>query len=530
MATFKNTGAVVFHRVVRAARSALAKYLIAVGLAVIGISLDDLVQPELYQIPLLVLLICATLSALIGGWGPGLLTLALGVIGIDLVLAHPFGAVALISPEGEIRLGTFLVVALGFCCFGAWLRSAYLTVLSQSEQLREAFETRRELAVAEVARAKAEEANQAKDEFLALISHELRSPLQGMLSWLDLLRQDNVNPRIKESAPEVMRRCVERQTRLVDDLLEASRLIAHKVEIGDYPVDIARELGDVVQEFAVLAQEKGVELRSRLKGTGLVKGDPGRLRQVIWNLLSNALKSTAAGGAIDASCEQKGSVIELVFTDNGEGIDPGFLPRIFDRFTQADTGKGRRRGGLGLGLFIAKQIIELHGGTITTASEGLGKGARFEVRLPCALNAAAFDFQASTPMKVSCNGVKVLLVEDDPETLVALAELLESRGAHVRSAASASEALQVYIQDKPDILLSDIAMPEEDGYSLIRKIRNLEGGLGEIPAIALSGYASNEYRMEALTAGFDAHLAKPVNIDALEKKIVELSSDKRVRE
>jgi signal transduction histidine kinase len=243
---FKKIGALVFSHAIRVGRSAPAKYLIAISLAVAGTSFDDLVQPKLYHIPLLVLLICETLSALIGGWGPGLLTLALGVIGIDLVLAHPLGAVALISPEGEIRLGTFLVVALGFCGFGAWLRSAYLTVLSQREQLRAALETQRALAAAEIARAKAEEANEAKDEFLALISHELRAPLQGMLSWLELLRQDNVDPRIKQSAPEVMRRCVETQRRLVDDLLEASRLIARKIEIGDYPVDVARELGDVI--------------------------------------------------------------------------------------------------------------------------------------------------------------------------------------------------------------------------------------------------------------------------------------------
>ena len=372
------------------------------------------------------------------------------------------------------------------------------------------------------ARRHAEEADRLKDEFLATLSHELRTPLTSILGWASMIRNGEVEGANATRAIETIERNARSQARLIDDLLDVSRIITGNLRLDLHPLDLAPIVDAALDALRPTADVKGIQLRTRFEpGECLVKGDPNRLRQVIWNLLSNSIKFTQRGGSvyIDLTCVE--STARLTVSDTGEGISAAFLPYVFDRFRQAEGSISRRQGGLGLGLAVVRHLVELHGGTISAESEGLGYGSVFTVDLPLAQErrdpARAEERRREVERRrsrsgvVRLDGLHVLLVEDDDDSRKLLGTMLKRSGARVTSTKSAKEALTVFEGDLPDVLVSDIGMPDEDGYELIRKLRSAlpeKGGL--TPAIALTGYASRKDRERALAAGYHQHIAKPV--------------------
>ena len=372
------------------------------------------------------------------------------------------------------------------------------------------------------ARAEAERASRMKDEFLATLSHELRTPLNAILGWSQILR-DAANLKEVREGIEVIERNARAQTQIIEDLLDMSRIISGKVRIEVQRADLAPIVQAAVESVRPAADAKGVRLQMLLDSkAGPVSGDSNRLQQIFWNLLSNAVKFTPRGGRVQVLLERVNSHLDVSVVDTGEGIKPEFLPHVFDRFRQADATTTRRHGGLGLGLAIVKQLVELHGGTIRVKSGGLGQGAAFTVTLPLmpiqieseserrhAETSGRFPFDLATCLKL--NGVKVLIVDDEPDARQLVKRLLEECNVNVRTAGSAEEAMALIEDEIPDVLVSDIGMPDEDGYSLIRRVRALgtERG-GNVPAVALTAYARAEDRMKAILAGFQMHVPKPV--------------------
>jgi signal transduction histidine kinase/CheY-like chemotaxis protein len=371
-------------------------------------------------------------------------------------------------------------------------------------------------------RALVEEASRAKDEFVALISHELRTPLSAILGWSRMLRSGDVPKETRDHALDVIERNASAQNQLVGDLLDASRIISGKIRLNFAQIDPIDIVDLAIEGVRPAADAKHIRLTSDLStDLGTIRGDGDRLQQIIWNLLTNAVKFTPKGGAVRISLRRAGSQIELVVEDNGVGIPPEFLPHVFERFRQADAGSTRRHMGLGLGLSIAKHLVELHGGSITSRSPGPGLGATFVVTLPISpLASPSFDWpreRATTgappaaDLTSSVRGIRLLVVDDEPDARDLLQTLLGMYGMVVETAASAAEALERLKHFQPDAIVSDIGMPDEDGYVLIRKIRTLpQENTKNIPAIALTAFARKEDRMQALLAGFNAHLAKPV--------------------
>ena len=421
--------------------------------------------------------------------------------GADDYFAKPFSARELIA-----RVDAQL-------CLARERRAAEQALRYRSEQLETLLEEIRQ------ARIEAEDANRAKDEFLATVSHELRSPLQGILGWLTLLKQDRFDATQRSRALESVERSVRLQAQLVHDIMDISRIVAGKVEITRAPIDLTAIVGSTVDEFMPGAVSKEVELTLEGGHCGIVLGDRERLHQVFANLISNALKFTQPGGRIVLACTREDGECVVTVTDTGEGIEPHFLPRLFDRFSQADASSTRRHGGLGLGLAIVKHLVGLHGGTVNGASEGRGRGATFQVRLPEELPSSRQRHVPSAvtePPAIRLDGVEILLVEDDRDSLEAMTLVLQATGAVVRAAASASEAWSAFSQRPPDVLVSDLSMPDEDGYSLLRRIRAQAAPDG-VPAIALTGYTRPEDKQRVLAAGFVAHVPKPVRPDVLVK-------------
>jgi signal transduction histidine kinase len=369
------------------------------------------------------------------------------------------------------------------------------------------------------ARRRAEEANRLKDEFLSTVSHELRTPLNAILGWAYVLQTGSLDDEAAARALASIERNARAQSQIVDDLLDVSRIITGKLRLKLVPVDLEQVVGAALESVRPAADAKGIDLRLALEAPAeKIAGDAGRLQQVVWNLLANAVKFTPAGGRVEVAVESAPDEVALVVRDTGAGIHRDFLPYVFDRFRQADSTATRVHGGLGLGLAIVRHLVELHGGTVTAESAGEGQGATFKVTLPrrAALPeaaaeagegraaAAAFD-AAPSPLA----GVRVLVVDDERDARELLPTLLEPHGARVTVAASAAEALAALATEWADVLVADLGMPEEDGYSLIRRVRGLDGG-AELPAIALTAYAGEGHRRRALEAGFQVHLAKPV--------------------
>ena len=366
------------------------------------------------------------------------------------------------------------------------------------------------------ARAQAEVANRTKDEFLATVSHELRTPLNAILGWTRMLRTGAVAPAALGRALETIERNARVQTQLVEDILDVSRIIAGKLRVEVKHLDLHSVVRAAMDAVRPAAQNKGVELSGDFApGSADFYGDPNRLQQVTWNLLVNAIKFTPEGGRVEVKIARRDSHVELSVADTGSGISPDFLPHVFDRFRQADNSITRAQGGLGLGLAIVRHLVEVHGGTVRVESEGVpGKGSRFIVRMPVravGLTDTAPAEEAALEVPLTLTGLEVLVVDDEADARELITAVLVSYGAKVRSAASADEAVRALHERLSDVLISDIGMPTEDGYALIRRLRALpaERG-GKIPAGALTAYASAEDHRRALEAGFQAHLTKPV--------------------
>jgi PAS domain S-box-containing protein len=384
------------------------------------------------------------------------------------------------------------------------------------ERQNSAAERDRLLEAERAARAEAERASRIKDEFLAMVSHELRTPLNAILGWTELMMHGKDDPATLERGLDVVARNTRLQAQLISDLLDISRIVAGKLQLEIQPVDLHAITIDAFETVRQDAEAKTIRLLQHLdRDVGTVAGDPARLQQVIWNLLSNAVKFTPSGGQIDVILRRRGDNAEIIVSDSGAGIRRDVLPHIFDRFHQADRSITRRFGGLGLGLSIVKQLTELHGGFVAVDSPGEGRGATFTIALPASSVPAAAAGRAG-PLReeyqpVSLESLRVLIVEDEPDTREFLKRLLESQGAAVIVAGSAQDALSALTSEAPDILISDIGLPDVDGYQLIRQVRNEIGRhAGTIPAIALTAYARVEDRARALRAGYQAHLAKPV--------------------
>jgi len=368
------------------------------------------------------------------------------------------------------------------------------------------------------ARDEAESSNRAKDEFIAMISHELRTPLGAILIWAQLLKSDDLDPGAVTRAVGMIERSTKTLAQLIDDLLDASRIIAGKLTFETRPLELRPVIEAAFDAATPAAEAKGILLERSLPGPlPPVAGDPGRLQQVVGNLLANAVKFTPEGGRVEVRLARAGSTAHITIIDSGSGISPEFLPFIFERFRQADTTSTRKQKGLGLGLAIARQIVQLHGGTIEAASAGEGRGSTFTVKLPLLVSSSPVvvpaksgeERAARTP---ALDGITVLVVDDEEDAREAMAVLLGQAGARVISAAGAAEAIDTLDRERPDVLLSDIAMPGEDGYALIRRVRSRSGEAGgRIPAAALTAYATLDDRAKAIRAGFDEHIPKPVD-------------------
>ncbi|PIG93978.1 PAS domain S-box protein [Gloeocapsopsis sp. IPPAS B-1203] len=359
-----------------------------------------------------------------------------------------------------------------------------------------------------------EEASRMKDEFLAVVSHELRTPLNAMLGWSRLLRSRSLNEQTTIRALETIERNAQAQTQLIEDLLDISRMMRGKLRLQCRPIHLTNLIEAAIDTIQLAAAAKDIQIHSVLTTTKSVFGDPDRLQQIIWNLLSNAIKFTPHGGRVEISLIEQNTYIELNVIDNGQGISADFLPHIFEQFRQADSSSSRKQGGIGLGLAIARNLVELHGGTISATSQGSGTGATFMVRLPLPresdLPETKNDPEFSPESGIT--GLKVLVVDDEADARELLKIMLEQAGANVTAVSSVSEAINLIEQLQPDILLSDIGMPEEDGYSLIQKTKHLKTRSGkQIPAAAITAYARAEDQAKALQAGFQTHLTKPID-------------------
>lgn len=377
---------------------------------------------------------------------------------------------------------------------------------------------------AQTAEEYAEQANRLKDDFLATVSHELRTPLNAVLGWARMLISKQLTEERATHAVETIERNAASLAHIIDDLLDVSRIIAGTLRIAPEPVDLVAVTNAAIDVVKPMAADKHIELRfvSDPGTPACAIGDGGRLQQVIWNLLANAIKFTSEGGRVDVSVESVGSNIEVTVVDTGQGISPEFLPHVFERFRQADGAPSRRHGGLGLGLAIVRQLVELHGGTVHAASGGVGRGATFIVRLPISNVGAerasglrdrrtAGSVGSPTPRSQRLDALRILVVDDNPDGRALTALVLTQAGATVQAAASVAEALGLLEVQRPDVLVSDIGLPDKDGYSLIRQIRNSEAEHGGfLPAITLTGYARADDRARAFEAGFQAHLPKPV--------------------
>lgn len=392
-------------------------------------------------------------------------------------------------------------------------------------------ERERLLGQEKAAREEAEAASRTKDEFLSTLSHELRTPLTSILGWARMLTSGSVPEHQMRHAVEVIAKSAQSQTQLIDEILDTSRIITGRLRIETLPVEIERVFQSTLDVVRPSAAVKGVRLDVTVDSEGdLVLGDEVRLRQAIWNLLSNAVKFSSEGGTVAARLTREGNQIEIAVRDTGIGIEPQFLPHVFERFRQADGASTREYGGLGLGLAITRHIVEMHGGCVSAASPGKNQGATFKIRLPLAPASETPQPESRRPesevkqigvrraaeTRQRLDDVRLLLVEDNPETLEMLRYIFDDCGAEVITATSASEALDALERWRPDALITDIAMPNQDGYELIHRVRERrpEAG-GKIPAIAVTAFAGAEDRVQALTSGFQMHVAKPIDPDEL---------------
>ena len=385
------------------------------------------------------------------------------------------------------------------------------------------------------ARLQAERANRVKDEFLATLSHELRTPLSSILGWTRLLGGGKLDGETSTRAIETIERNARAQAQLINDLLDVSRIVAGKLQFDIRPVDLTKVISAAIDAVSPAAHAKEISLDfSHDNRYTSVLGDADRLQQVVWNLISNAVKFTPSKGLVLIKLKEDDGQAIIEVTDTGQGIDPEFLPFVFERFRQADGSSTRKHGGLGLGLAIVRHLVEMHGGSVTVSSEGTGKGSTFTISMPLSTirsiesnnNATANKAEGNGLKLPSLSGLKVLLVDDEADALEMLETLLSMCGAQVKTTTRASDALCEVKDWSPDVLVSDIGMPGEDGYALINKVRDLpaeEGG--QVPAIALTAYARDEDQRRAINEGFQLHLSKPVEPVVVASEIAAIARD-----
>ncbi len=385
------------------------------------------------------------------------------------------------------------------------------------------FEREREqlLEAERAAREEAQRLNRLKDEFLATLSHELRTPLNAILGWAQMMGLTTLEGDELAEAGRVIERNARTQKQLIDDLLDMSRIVSGKLRLELQQIEPMSVIDTAIETIRPTAAVKDIRIEKLFDPlAGPVSGDPGRLQQVVWNLLANAVKFTPKGGKIQVRLERVNSHIEICISDTGEGIEPAFLPNLFERFRQADASSARRHGGLGLGLAIVKEIVELHGGTVRAKSAGVGQGATFIVTLPLLLFKRQDDVPSVHPTAPSAlpiqsdftklSGLKILFVDDEPDARTLVRRLLEQYGAEVATAENATAALDQIVHFRPDLLISDIGMPTVDGYELLRRLRSSKDETAMVPAIALTAFARYEDRTRALLAGYTHHVAKPI--------------------
>ena len=445
-------------------------------------------------------------------------------------------AVPVVSRSGEVIGGLFF----GHPEEDVFTERTERLIEGIAAQAAVAIDNARLLESERAARAEAERASRMKDEFLATLSHELRTPLGAILGWAHLMRARPPTPEDLAKGLETIERNARVQTQLIEDLLDMSRITSGKLRLDIQPVMPTTFIEPALETVRPAAEAKGIRLQRVLdEDAGPVSGDPARLQQVIWNLVNNALKFTPRGGRVQIVLARVNSHVEISVTDNGAGIDPRFLEHVFERFRQADSTTTRTHGGLGLGLSIVKHLVELHGGIVRAESEGEGKGATFRVHLPLAAvhKSAPQDARAhprSSPVAmdfkpVDLKGIRVLVVDDQPDACDLVSRVLGGCGAEVSTASSAREALEALEATPPDVLVSDIGMPEMDGYELIRRIRALDPSRGgRTPAIAMTAFARSEDRTRALHAGFQVHVAKPVEPSELIATVASVVARDRV--
>jgi signal transduction histidine kinase len=395
-------------------------------------------------------------------------------------------------------------------------------------EMRAKQERERLLELERAARSEAETASRLKDEFLATVSHELRTPLTAVLGWIHILRGGLLDEQSAARALETIERNARSQNQLIEDLLDVSRIITGKLRLDVRPLDPTAIIESAIEAVLPAAEAKDIRVQKVLdNGVSSISGDPARLQQVVWNLLSNAIKFTPRGGRVHVRLERINSHIEIAVSDTGDGIKKEFLPFVFDRFRQADGTTARRYGGLGLGLAIVRHLVELHGGTVQADSPGEGEGAVFTVKLPLLpiyhretnverVHSTGRDTRPAVEYPDDLAGMEVLVVDDEADTLELIKILLGQCGAQVTTASSSAEALELLKRITPDVIISDIGMPSEDGFEFIRKVRQLppERG-GKIPAVALTAYARAEDRLRVLRSGYQMHVSKPVELAEL---------------
>jgi len=406
----------------------------------------------------------------------------------------------------------------------------YQTLLvSVAQHCTQALDRARLYEQAERARSEAERANRLKDEFVSTVSHELRTPLNAILGWASMLRTDSMDPDMLPKAVDSIYRNASRQAKLVDDLLDFARMDGGRAALDLDAIDASNLIRGIVESVSPLAASSQIIIQLSPIPEARLRGDVKRLEQVFVNLIGNSLKFTPAGGHIMVSGRVVGRALEIRVADNGIGIEPEFLPFVFDRFRQGDGTTTRNHSGLGLGLSIAKQLVEAHKGTIRAESAGRGKGTAFIVTLPISGHEDRRDAPAEmeTAADVRLDGVRVLVVDDEKDTRDLIERALEDRGARITVADSSQEAIEILEQNEIDVLLADIAMPDEDGYSLIRRIRSAPGAIATIPAAAVTAHARDDERTRALAAGFHVHMAKPVEPSEIIRMVNHLAHDRR---
>jgi PAS domain S-box-containing protein len=442
------------------------------------------------------------------------------------------------APEEWLRLDGSRVPVEATAALIPWRgERGILIILRDVSERRRAEEEKTQLLASErSARSAAERASRMKDEFLATLSHELRTPLTAILGWAHVLTSGRASEAETAQALETIMRNARVQTKLVEDLLDMSSIISGKLRLDTQRLAPVTFVEAAIETIQPAADAKGIQLVKKLDpNAGLLRGDANRLQQVVWNLLTNAVKFTPKGGTVTVVLKRASSHVEITVNDNGPGISADFLPYVFDRFRQADSSIRRRHSGLGLGLAIVKQLVELHGGTVRVQSEGEGKGATFTVNLPVAVphekigapvsrDVSSTNGDGANVHAVDLTGLKVLVVDDEPDACRLIKWVLSECHAEVVTASSAIEAVPLAESTRPDILISDLGMPEIDGYELLRRIRSLGADRGgKVPAIAVSAFARPEDRARSLRAGFSMHVSKPIQPDRLKATVASLA-------